>query len=520
MKRITENRLIVLLGCCLLGLVVFGCSEKTVNNSSGNEDVIIDLDMQAAPAETMSLVRVWLLTVTGPDMDTLVAELRLVDSRYVTGQIEVPVGERRHFVLEGLKDNVVSAARVIYRGSTVAPVRPGMVTILNIVLHPVAAMVTMTPVFSDVPPGGTLNLAVRVYNVPGVVSFQSDLRWDWQYLSNVWAGRPASQAEGVRVELAHEGSWANLRVESMSSEVPIPLVDARGNGEVALLSFSVVTPTGEFPTRTDIYFDQSYSALTLITAAGDTLGGLDSILVELPAAGARLLPIADREVVFPDPVFANYIRQLDTIPTGQPIMLSKVIRHTDLYFPQIGVQNLAGIENLINLNYIYMNFNPIGTTISYLSNLPALASLSAQDNAIVNIGPLATLTKLENLDLDLNFINDLTPLAGLSRLRYLRLGSNQISNLSPLSHLSDLQSLYLGNNQIGDLTPLQGLTDLYYLDLHNNQITDILPLVNNPGLGQYDYIELWGNTALDNDSVQQGYIATLRARGVTVVMGV
>jgi hypothetical protein len=517
MKRITENRLIVLLGCCLLGLLVFGCSEKTVNNSSGEDDVVIDLDLQTAPAETMSLVSVWLLTVTGPDMDTVVAELRLVDSRYVTGQIEVPVGERRHFVLEGLMGSVVSAARVIYRGSTVAPVRPGMVTTLNIVLHPVAAMVTMTPVFSEVAPGGTLNLAVKVYNVPGVVSFQSELSWDWEYLSNAWAERPPSQPEGVRVELAHEGGWGSLWVESMIGEIQTPLVDARGDGVLALLSFNVVTPTGEFPTRTDIYFAQSNGTLTLITASGDTLG-FDSILVESPAAGARLLPIADREVVFPDPVLDSYIRQLDSIPTGEPIMLSKVIWHTYLSFSERGVQNLAGIENLINLTGIYMNWNPTGSTISYLSNLPALAYLYAEDNAIVNIGPLATLTNLENLDLDLNFISNLTPLAGLSRLRYLQLGNNQISDLSPLSHLSDLQSLYLSSNQISDLTPLQGLTKLSYLDLHSNQITDILPLVNNPGLGQYDYIELWDNPSLDNDPVQQGYIATLRARGVTVIM--
>jgi len=540
MKRITENPLIVLLGCCLLALFAFGCSEKTVNNGPGDDDVVIDLDLQAAPAESMVLVDTWLLTVTGPDMDTVVAELRLVDYRYVTGQIEVPVGEKRRFVLEGLMGSVVNAPRVIYRGSTVAPVRPGVVTTLNIVLHPVAAMVTLAPVFSDVPPAGTLNLAVKVHNVPGVVAFRSGMSWDRQYITNGWAERPPSQSEGVRVEMLYGEVSRQLRVESMSNEVPIPLVDARGNGVLALLSFNVVTPAGEFSSQAYISFDEYYGPFTLITAAGDTLG-LDSILVEQPAAGARLLPLADREVVFPDPVLDDYIRELDSIASGEPIMLSKVIGHTYLYFAERGVQNLAGIENLINLTSIYMNWNPTGATISYLSDLPALSGLSAEDNAITDIGPLATLTKLDYLDLDLNFVSDITPLAGMTRMRYLEMSSNQISDLSPLSqfsnleslylgtnqisdltpltHLSRLVNLYLGNNQIGDVTPLEGLTNLYYLDLHSNQITDILPLVNNPGLDQFDTVELWGNPALETDPVQQGYIQTLEARGVYVIMG-
>jgi len=519
MKRIAENPLIVLLGCCLLALLAFGCSEKMVNNGPGDDDVVIDLDLQAAPAESMALVDIWILTVSGPDMDTIITELRLVDYRYVTGQIEVPVGEKRRFVLEGLMGNVVNAARVIYRGSTVAPVRPGVVTTLSIVLHPVAAMVTLAPVYSEVAPGGTLNLAVKVHNVPGVVAFRSGMSWDRMYITNGWAERPPSQSEGVTVEMLMGEVSRQLRVESISNEVPIPLVDARGNGVLALLSFNVVTPVGEFSPQAYISFDEYYGPFTLITAAGDTLG-LDSILVEQPAASARLLPVADREVIFPDSVLDGYIRELDTIPTGEPIMLSKVIRHTYLYFAERGVQNLAGIENLINLTYIYMNWNPTGATISYLSDLPALTGLSAEDNAIVNINPLTTLTKLDYLDLDLNFVTDITPLAGMTRMRYLELGSNQISDLLPLSHMSNLESLYVGNNQISDLTPLQGLTNLYYLDLHGNQITDILPLVNNPGLGQGDTVELWDNTFLESDPVQQGYIQTLEARGVYVIMGV
>jgi Leucine-rich repeat (LRR) protein len=76
----------------------------------------------------------------------------------------------------------------------------------------------------------------------------------------------------------------------------------------------------------------------------------------------------------------------------------------------------------------------------------------------------------------------------------------------------------LDNNQIVDLAPLRGLTGLYDLDLHGNQITDILPLVENPGLGWYDYVYLYDNPALANNPTQLEYVEQLRARGVTVDM--
>jgi internalin A len=238
---------------------------------------------------------------------------------------------------------------------------------------------------------------------------------------------------------------------------------------------STWTPVGEFPLPADIMF---YGTFTLTTVSGDTLG-LDSILVEQPAASVRILPAADREVVFPDGVLDRHIRQLDSIPTGEPIMLSEVIGHTYLNFAQLGVQNLAGIENLINLTYIYMNLNPTGSTISYLSNLPALASLYAEDNAITNIGPLANLTQMEDLDLDLNFITDISPLAGMSRLSYLY-GEPDQRSVAFVTR-SHLQGLYLGANQIGDLTPLRGLTGCTIWTF-SNQIADA-PLISNCRLG-------------------------------------
>ncbi len=85
-------------------------------------------------------------------------------------------------------------------------------------------------------------------------------------------------------------------------------------------------------------------------------------------------------------------------------------------------------------------------------------------------------------------------MTGLTNLHRLWLGGgNQISDISPLSNLTNLQWLNLESNQITDIGPLSGLTNLRDLYLRHNQISDISPLVNNPGIGEGDEVDLRGN---------------------------
>ena len=58
------------------------------------------------------------------------------------------------------------------------------------------------------------------------------------------------------------------------------------------------------------------------------------------------------------------------------------------------------------------------------------------------------------------------------------------------------------------------MTNLYDLDLRNCGITNIKPLVDNPGIGNGDFIHLEGNT-LDPIS-ESTYIKELIARGANV----
>ena len=80
--------------------------------------------------------------------------------------------------------------------------------------------------------------------------------------------------------------------------------------------------------------------------------------------------------------------------------------------------------------------------------------------------------------------------------------------------LEGLTTLYAWDKSIVDLGGLEHCTDLTWLTFRNNQISDISALVQNPGLGEGDTVDL-RNNPLSGESVDV-YVPQLQDRGVTV----
>jgi len=221
------------------------------------------------------------------------------------------------------------------------------------------------------------------------------------------------------------------------------------------------------------------------------------------------------------------------------------------------ISDISPLASLTNLTLLDLGYNQIGD-ISPLANLTSLTSLSLFDNQISDISPLANLTSLIELDLGANQISDISPLANLTNLTVLHLwailirdisplaglaslteldlfdnqisdisplanltslteldlGANQISDISPLANLTSLTSLNLWSNQISDISALASLTSLTELDLGSNNISHIKVLVDNPGLGDGDWVVLRFNPL--SDASLNTYIPQLEARGVIV----
>ena len=128
--------------------------------------------------------------------------------------------------------------------------------------------------------------------------------------------------------------------------------------------------------------------------------------------------------------------------------------------------------------------------------------------------PASALRGLQRLDFDYRNIVDLTGLEYCINVWELILSDNQINDLSPLSGLTGLTDLNLDLNSIMNIDALSGLINLRDLSLAGNRITDIGALVNNPGLGTGDDVQL-SNNPLSNQACNVD-IPILQGRGVTV----
>lgn len=103
------------------------------------------------------------------------------------------------------------------------------------------------------------------------------------------------------------------------------------------------------------------------------------------------------------------------------------------------------------------------------------------------------------------------PNENLTTLTKLDLTENRISDLRPLEKLTALTSLDLGVNDFTDISPLEKLTALTNLELQVNDISDITPLLNNPGLGEGDRVNLFSNRNIPAEQIE-----ALRSKGVIV----
>jgi|GEM_PF-1277318 len=267
-------------------------------------------------------------------------------------------------------------------------------------------------------------------------------------------------------------------------------------------------------------------------------------------------PFEDAAITFPDTGLESAIRSELNKPVGD-IYRTELIPITELQADSMGISDLTGLENCINLEVLSLENNqvidlsPIAglsiledlnlaknqvtnidaltglvklwrlslkenqiASITALSGLTNLQYLFCSDNPLADISPLVGLTKMVFLELMNNEISDISPLAGMVDLEYLFLWHKEISDVTPLSGLTKLKCLYVEFNELSDIGPLAGLTNLEQLYLRSNDISDVSPLVANPGLGSGDEVGLNQNP-LSADS-KNIHIPALQARGVTV----
>jgi len=143
---------------------------------------------------------------------------------------------------------------------------------------------------------------------------------------------------------------------------------------------------------------------------------------------------------------------------------------TSLDCSNLGIYDLAGMENLTGLTSLNLSYNPL-TDLTPLSTLTGLTSLNIEHTTLTELDGLGQLVNLTSLDASDNELTDISAVSTLTGLTSLELANNKLTSLSGLSALTGLTSLTASNNAIGDLTPLAGLSALVTPDVTGQVLT-------------------------------------------------
>jgi hypothetical protein len=294
----------------------------------------------------------------------------------------------------------------------------------------------------------------------------------------------------------------------------------------------------------DADLEEAVRAALSLSAREDLTCGLVSGLTRFSASGSTPVQVVSGTPRRPAPVdvFESLvgIQNLTSLTrlslTDKWITdISRLSGLTSLTFLSLHtnwVSDLSPLSGLTKLTNLILSDNPITdlTPLSGLTNLENLRLHVKSDfiggqqpryfmgargllytNRITDMSPLAGLTNLRDLTIHTNSISDLSALSGLTNLTVLRLGGNLVTDISVLSRLTSLVNLELTANSVTDLRPLRGLTTLTNIDLRfNPDLSDIQPLLDNPGIGTGDIVELRLTSVTCADQ------ARLAAKGVEV----
>jgi len=244
--------------------------------------------------------------------------------------------------------------------------------------------------------------------------------------------------------------------------------------------------------------------------------------------------VPEKPVSFPDHNLERALRKALHRPTGPILNIDLLgIRHLDL--SGLGIKELTGLEYCYDMKVLTINNAQIND-FSPLSAMRGLYWLYLENDDISDISFLEHTRTLRILDLAGNHVSDLSPIEGCPLLwkvtltnnnvrslvslpygRELFLAGNDITSLAPLADSTHLRVLDIDSNDVSDISVLSKFSWLRHLVLSNNKITNLQPLVDNPGVGKNDILDVKGNPLnLSPGSAGAEQVEQLRSRSVQV----
>lgn len=146
--------------------------------------------------------------------------------------------------------------------------------------------------------------------------------------------------------------------------------------------------------------------------------------------------------------------------------------------PSGAEQYLADMSNLRYANLDACNLS----SLDWAKNCPVLCVVSADDNDITDVSPLANHEELTEVQLANNHVADISTLGSCTHLRIVGLSNNEISDISALEPCEDMRDIAVDGNKLQSLHGLENHDNLRQVYAQRNSISDASGLVGCGGL--------------------------------------
>ena len=187
---------------------------------------------------------------------------------------------------------------------------------------------------------------------------------------------------------------------------------------------------------------------------------------------------------FPDTNLASAVA--DQVAGGNVnAVLTQDMVNSCLFLYAVGkdIQNLTGIDVLVNLQYLFLSSNEITSLPDSIGNISALQELDLSYNQLNSLpDSLTNITGLRELSLSYNQLSSLPEnLGNINSLQLLNVSGNQLTSLpNSIGNLANIQMLYLNKNQLTELPEtIIGLERLEWFYIASNKLTSLPENIGN-----------------------------------------
>jgi len=218
-----------------LMIAVVSCSDKAAD--SGNAEVRIDMAFQSpAIAEQLNLAEIVILRVSAEDLVDIVEIVPIVEGKAEVS-LDVPAGADRLFEMSVMDEG----ERTIYYGSKTVTLTQGLDQQVNILLEPTVLLIRPSPIYQEIPVGGSGSVDIYVFEVDSLFGCAFDFLYNQAgvRVDSIKAGDFLGNPDQILFHSRIEDGELSVAVTRLVSVTG--MIGVSGSGVIATVFFEVQT---------------------------------------------------------------------------------------------------------------------------------------------------------------------------------------------------------------------------------------------------------------------------------------